>query len=510
MKPNIFKYIFFVIAVMLIIISIYIVYSSNNFKTIATENNKENMIIKNDITIGITNYDTINPILSNNKDVQYLSKLIFDSLLEIDEDFTIKEGLAEEYSKLDETTYLIKLKEDIKWHDGTEFTASDVKFTIDSLKNNSIESIYSEQIKNIDEVKEINDYIIKIYLKEETPFFEYMLNFPILASHMYEETSLYSKSDFPIGTGRYKITYMDDKYIKLEKTNKKSNKKIEQIKINIYNSFTELYTAFSKGEINLMNTDNINYEKYIGTIGYNFNNSPGREFDYIVINTKNKYLSNIKVRQAINNAIDRKNIIYNVFNNKYHIANFSMNNENYLYSGNTANKYNLKEAERLIEEAGINSKITLDLLVNIEKEERKKVANEIKRQLSDIGIEINIKEVSSQNLERHLRNNDYDLILTGNIISTNPNLSTYLGDGNLSNYYNNEVINILEDLNSITQSENLKTKYKEIINIYEEEIPFISLYFNANITLYHNNIKGNMNHNWYNIFNNIDEWYRVE
>jgi len=72
--------------------------------------------------------------------------------------------------------------------------------------------------------------------------------------------------------------------------------------------------------------------------------------------------------------------------------------------------------------------------------------------------------------------------------------------------------NIRAEITKIASIENkaiLKQDYEKIIDKYYEEKPFISLYFNSYIILHNNSMKGDFSGNWYNIFYNIDTWYKV-
>ena len=111
----------------------FVIYQSTNEKQ-STEpqqqiSNKEEDIIK-EIKLGIAEFDTINPILSNNKQVQEIAKIIYEPLLEIDSEYKIQKCLVEDWAKTGETTYLIKLRDDIKWSDGQKLTVEDVAYVI--------------------------------------------------------------------------------------------------------------------------------------------------------------------------------------------------------------------------------------------------------------------------------------------------------------------------------------------------------------------------------------------
>ena len=187
MKSNFVKYIFIIFVVIIIV---FVIYKLTNNKTDESEGQatieqteSENEIIK-EISLGIAEFDTINPILSKNKYVQEITKIIYEPLLELDSEYKIQNCLASEWAKTSETTYLIKLKNDIKWSNGENLTADDVLFTIDILKK--IPSIYAYNVQYVTKVDKIDTQSLQITIDHEIPFFEYNLIFPIMNKNYYE------------------------------------------------------------------------------------------------------------------------------------------------------------------------------------------------------------------------------------------------------------------------------------------------------------------------------------
>ena len=134
-------YIFISIVIILLFISIYKIYEININKkeddSITYAQEKEYII--DTITLGISKYDTINPILSLNKQAQQVSKIIFEPLINVEYNYKLSPCLATEWSKINNTTYIIKLRENVLWHDNSKFTSKDIKYTIDKIKEkNSI------------------------------------------------------------------------------------------------------------------------------------------------------------------------------------------------------------------------------------------------------------------------------------------------------------------------------------------------------------------------------------
>lgn len=137
------------------ILAFYMIYhiffnKENKIKGGEIESKKEKVIVT-DLRIGVINFDNINPILSQNVNVQNISRLIFEPLINLSNDFKLEPCLATEWSKYDDNTYLIKLRENVRWQDGQKFDSDDVIFTINILKNKN--SIYSYNVQNIKEVK---------------------------------------------------------------------------------------------------------------------------------------------------------------------------------------------------------------------------------------------------------------------------------------------------------------------------------------------------------------------
>ena len=520
MKTNTIKYIFFTIVILMIGLAIYFLYIDGKENVYAIENNKLEINMSDELNIGIGEYDTLNPILSNNRDIQYISKLIFDSLIDITQDFKTENNLSQEFSKINDTTYIIKLRDNRYWHDGEKLTADDIIFTINNLKNNNINSIYKDNVKNIKEIQKIDDYTIKIILNEKVDFFEYMMCIPILASHSYDD-NFNSKTAIPIGTGKFKITKIEKENIIIEKTDIENESKITKINLILKESAKDLYIALSKNEIDFMITDNLDYEEQVGILGYNINQYSNREFDYLILNNQNTILEDKEMRKVINYSLDKNEVNYNVYNNKYRTTEFPLDYGSYLYDKIGENQYDINKARNILIENGWKFKnnawnkngriFKLRLLVNRQNENRVKTAENIKEQLAEIGILIDIISVDNKLFSNYIKYKNYDMVLTGNVVSTYPSLETYFGEENLSNFYNQDVIDIINEIKNVdNQEELLKEKYKKMKEIYMEEIPFVSLYFNNLYILSNKNLKGDLQGNWYNVFYNIDGWYKVK
>lgn len=133
---------------------------------------------------------------------------------------------------------------------------------------------------------------------------------------------------------------------------------------------------------------------------------------------------------------------------------------------------------------------TLSLTITTNKD-RLEVAKIIKQNLEEIGIQANIRELSNSYYKKNLAKLNYQILLTGTTISIKPEVQDYLDFE-------------IEDKQTIEET------YLNIYDTYKQKPNFVGLYFDSIILLYSNKLRGNFEGNWYNIFYNIDTWYKVD
>lgn len=524
MKGNFIKYIFFIFV---IVIMGYAIYKINDKEEVTEEVPKETWAeeeITKEIKLGIAEFDTINPIISNNKYVQEISRIIYEPLLTIDENYKIQSCLAKEWAKTSETTYILKLREDVKWSDGSDFTANDVLYTIDRLKDTA--SIYGVNVQYIVEVLIIDSYTLQITLSQEIPFFEYNLTFPIMSQKYYEGQDFVStqKNDKPVGTGPFTIVENTDTTIVLSKNEKYYGEKqtLETITINKYSTILEMYNAFKLGKIDLVTTTNPNIQDYIGTIGYTIQETAGKQYDFIALNTQNQVLAYQEVRKALCYAINKENIVGSIYNGKYRVANYPLEYGNWILEEKKEISYDPSLAKQILQEAGWEykydrwqkienyktTKLSLKLVVQNSNEARVAIAEMIKSNLEEIGIKITLVKASDAQYQNYLQEKNYDMILVGKNLSLSPNLESYFGQANLANYSDEEVSTIMNEVKNITDEKLLKEKYKRLYEIYTDQMPYIGLYNSYYAVASSISLTGKITANWYNIFTDICNWYK--
>ena len=134
-----------------------------------------------------------------------------------------------------------------------------------------------------------------------------------------------------------------------------------------------------------------------------------------------------------------------------------------------------------------NGKIlNLEITTN---QNRLEVAEIIKENLEEIGIKASIRNLSNSYYKNNLEKLNYDILVTGNTVSIKPSIQDYL------NF-------------EVEKKSTMQETYEAIYINYTNNPDFMGLYFDSIILLYSNNLKGNFECNWFNIFYNIDTWYK--
>ena len=438
MKNNILRYIFIAVVIGLILYAVYYFYGKEG-----TENNTEENVVETEkseedtnLRIGISNLDTLNPLISKNRNIQDMTKLIYEPLFNITDNFKLDNALAVEWSKADSKTYLITLRENVKWHNGEDFSADDVKFTIDTIKALGDKSIYNSNVSFVDRVEIISKNLVKIYLTDQVPFFEYNLTFPIISYKFFEGEDILnsSKNNILMGTGKYKIQVVDlSSQIDLMRNPNwwnadKVNLNFDTITVRVYGTLSEVYNAYKLGGLDLIITDSIDIEDSIGVIGSNMKDNIGRNFDYLALNVTSNILSNKEVRQAINYAINKDEIVSSVYKGRYKTGDFPLSSVYYLNNENISGyEYNKDKAKQILEENGwklsygswqkkigySTVRLRLNLVVQSSNQNRVNVANIIKKNLEEISIPVNVISANDQRYQNYLNGKNYDMILTG-------------------------------------------------------------------------------------------------
>jgi peptide/nickel transport system substrate-binding protein len=433
---------------------------------------------------------------------------VFEPLIALEENSTrIRPCLATSWEvSNDNRIWLLKLRQGVKFHDGSSMDADDV---IDSA------SVF----QNLEaEVEKVDNYTVRFILPEPNNGFLHKLTnikFCIASSENVEQfKSLKEKNmldDYiPVGSGPFKFAqYRRGEEIVLQSFADYWDGEpwLKKLIYKIIPDNKARLTALEKGEIDLIDvifpSDLIRLQK---NPNFRILKLYGMNICYIAINTTHKPLDNVKIRQALNLAVDKMKLTRMFYFGGYGVpTNRILSPAFWGFSAlPTPGKYNPAEAKELLAEAGYKDGFSINLL-SIPRArpyvpDPIGVSEEIKKQLADIGVKVQIiVPPTYDDFGNMLLEGKHDLALSGWIDTTghpdytlNSLLSGKMYVFNLSRWHNklfDEKLEAARELPINDISGRIKL-YNEAQEIFEREAPWIPLFHTKNFVIYNRKVKG--------------------
>lgn len=503
------------------------------------------------LSIPIPQLDTLNPLLTQSKELTNFFGLLYEGMFKLDQNLRPIPALVDKWKATgDGKVWTFQLKKGIKWHNGLELTAEDVKFTFDILRDypEAANSCYGQSLfKNADiisfEVAEDNPYVIVVTLSEPTANICALLTFPILPKNVYQSLEVVAQNHkridmgILVGTGPYKVDAQssdEEKELKLVRNSQWWGKQpyIDSIIAKIYQDNEEERHAFEKGEVDILDTHVLFAENYAMKQDTRLYRYLTQIYEFIGINFRREsHLRDRRVRQAIAYGLDRKDIISRVYFNNSLAVDVPIPLDSWLYSQNSRiYDYQPDKAIEILTSAGWSNldediylermdgeeitKLSFTLIVDEDNSIRKDAARIIQKQLSLIGINVELQFLPKDKIDEVLRNGNFEAILAGYNLDFSGNLdfmfhSSQIGNelNNFIGYSNDELDALLDEAKAAIEQNDLLPVYEDIQAHLTKELPIISLYFRTNSLIVKDKLKGITAPRDMFLYNNIDEWY---
>ena len=442
-------------------------------------------------------YESLNPLTEQNEVNTQMLRLIFESLIVCDQTQKAQCVLADNYAvSPDGTVWTVNIKSGIKWHDGSDFTAYDVEKTYKDVLSYKEQSPYYALLTNLSDVYAGSDTEVNFKLEQPQVNFINLLDVPIVKYHSGEKFQ-------PVGTGPYKYTEVKEKNIHLAANDSwhggKTSIKNVEVKI-LPDKDTAVYAYVSK-EIDIVSvTSSKDWSEYSSNSDNVIVDYPSNTFNYICINPAAEPLSNRLLRMAVAHSVDKEKICSEVLLSHGTVADSCMNRSWWVYnSGVTNYGYEPKKASDTVEELKKNMKIpTIHLMVNSESEDKCRVAEMIKDNLQESGINIAIDYVDWAAFTDNVNSGNYQMYI-GTV--------KYAGDINPAYIVKNsdeKLAGLFEQLKMLSDEKAIKEKYFEIQDKIAQDINIIPLYFDNGSVMYNKRIEGDFKPFRTYIYNGIE------
>lgn len=516
------KLLILIICIIIPIIIVFFIIKDNNLFN--KEEIEEIPLEDSYINILVVNPDYYNPLISKNKYVQDMSKLIFDGLTSINSELKAENNLAKIVEPKDASKqYRIVLKNNIKFHDGSYLTADDVIFTINKILKLKDESPYYYDVKNIKSINKVNKHELKITLNSEDNFFPEKLSFPILPEKHYANKDLKTSKIF-IGTGRYKVDSITDDEWKLlfnEEYHGGRNGNITTINAKILVKNIQGFEILKSGEIDMVDT-NVEVGAYGRSAFYSKRYNTG-VFEGIIYNLGSEKVKDQNVRQAILLSINRDNMIENYLGGYGNPVAIPINPVSHLFDLSLPSyAYNPEKAQDILTNTGwiLNNnnlrekdkvELNINLLVNEDKEYARQKAEFIANNLKDIGINVNIELKNSELYNASIKTGKFDMVLTEWALSPYPEFLYCFETNNEKNYagFSNEDYDYLVYMAKREVIEvKLKEYFSDMQEILNSYLPMACLYVKTSTVYYDKDIDGELDSNMTDVYKGIENMIR--
>lgn len=374
--------------------------------------------------------------------------LVTDSLVRVDDTGRAQSALASHWTVSDDgKTYVVFLKDNLTWHDGSTVDARDITIAIENVK-----------------VTGLNNKAIEFKLASPISSFPTILDKPVFKTKTF------------YGVGEYRMTDIDSRNGAIKKISLAADKKGKpRVDIRFYQTENQLQEAIKIGEVKLASVanasvlarwPNLEVEKQTEKL----------ELITIFLNTQDPLLSSKEFRQALAYAINRSD-----FDGK--IATSPLSKSNWAYSENTKKyEYNTGRAKELMAKSEIkNPRIILSVAGGY-----LELAQSIKNDWYDLGIDVAVKE------EKEIPQ-DFQALLVLSMLPQDPDQyalwhSTQTKT-NLTKLKDVKIDKLLEDARTIQKEDDRKLLYEEFQQTLMDDLPAIFLYQPYKYKIVYKNVK---------------------
>lgn len=528
---------------------------------------------------------TFNPFNTKDNISAMMSEIMYDGLL------TTHPVTGQPIPKLAKSfsvngnDYIIHLRRGIKWSDGKPITADDVVFTwqniiFDGFGNTSTrDSIIIDG--KLPTVKKIDDYTVEFKTPQPFAPFIRMLSTPIAPKHIFEPAVKKGKEYFEtflstnidpktlVISGAFKLKeYVPAQRVVFERNPNyyminKNNQKLPYLDKLVYlivGDINNEVLKFEGGELDTIGLQGANVARFkelekhsnfkvynlgpdTGTmfVSFNLNNRKDKNGKYFVDLKMQRWFQDKNFRQAVDYAIDRKNMVLNIANGLAAPL-YTAESLNSIYLNKNLKPYdrNIEKSKDLLKKSDywwdkkghlmdkFGNHVEFNLFTNAGNTEREAIGVMVKQDLEDLGMKVNFKPIEFNSLVNKLVNtSDWDIVimgLTGSPLEPNGGKNVWMSNGTLhmfnqrpAGYTKDDRYPWEKELDYLytqgalaTTFEARKKFYDEYQKIVYEEKPFVYIYSPLRITAIRTKFKNVFPTSLGGVTYNIEEIYEAK
>jgi peptide/nickel transport system substrate-binding protein len=314
-----------------------------------------------------------------------------------------KGQLATSWKWVDDKTLEFELRHGVKFHNGEEFDADDVVYTLNFVSDPANKSTTPANVNWIEKAEKLDKYKVRIHTKQPFPAAIEYLAGPVVIhpNEYYAKVGPKGMNEKPVGSGPYRVTeHAIGKYIRLErnpdyfKDSPKGQPKIDKIEIRfIPDRQTQVAEVLSGGVDMIMNVpfdqaEQMKAAPNVKVVSGETMRIAFLHFD-ILDNTPQPALKDIRVRKAISHAIDRESMVKQIVGAGSRVLNTQCFPSQFGCTDEGAPRYNYDpaKAKALLAEAGFPNGFDVDLYAYRERNQTEAIIGYLRA----VGIRANLR-----------------------------------------------------------------------------------------------------------------------
>lgn len=464
-----------------------------------------------EITIGVVADPNaeVNPIYCTTRDIININTLVFESVVELNDEMQPVPLLADRWT-VDGTTWTFTLRSGIIFHDGSPLTAYDVVASFNAIRAAGEAYPWYERTEAIESILATSETEFVVTANTGGYVFLYSMTFPILQSSTVNNA-------MPMGTGPYwYIQYTTDTALRLEANPLwwKQPSRVQSVLALFYSETVDALLALQTGEINTLATRSTTAALSRNLKGRTSMDYSTTTYEFLAVNLSDPILSDVEVRRALMYAIDRSTLAENSYLGMVQQTEVPISPGSWLYETQSAAfNYSPERALAILHEQGwsdSNGDFYLDKMINgvlttLELEiitydepsapTRSNAAAAIVEQLNTIGIRATYNpsdpdgsEWTMETMQRALRGRRFQLALIGVNLSQTPDLRPLLATRtesnsdtslNFSGYASPAMDSYLNDVMSATDEITFGTAVANVQMQVIDDLPILGLFFRS-------------------------------
>jgi peptide/nickel transport system substrate-binding protein len=448
------------------------------------------------------------PMIAGESAASAIASHIFNSLLKYDRNLELEGELAKSWKvSRDQKTITFRLKPDLKWADGKPLTSADVLFTWQLVTDDKTRTPYGADYKLVVKAETPDALTFRVsYAQPYAPAMDSWAGLQILPRHLLAgqdiNTTAFARK--PIGSHYYQLDeWKNGERISLTRNPNATQgpPRIDRLVSRFIPDPASQFLELMADNIDVMNLNPIQYARIVParpemTRKIALYKELGNGYTYLGFNLKHEPFNDVRVRQAINYAIDKQELIDGVLLGLGEpVASPYKPGTRWVNPQLKPYPYDPEKAKALLKQAGFEDHdgdgildhdgkpLSFEILTNQNKQ-REMSAVLIQRRLKEIGIDVRIRVLEwASFLGRYIKTGDFDVVVLGWSLSLDPDQysiwhssQTKPGQFNFINYSNPQVDKLLEQGRLELDPERRMKIYHEFSRILLEDSPIVYLY----------------------------------